>query len=387
MNISVFGLGYVGLSNALLLAQNDSVVGYDIDSKRIRLLQKKQSPIDEPEIQDFLLKDLDMHFTNQFNEAVSHGELLIIATPTDYDDKTNYFDTSSVERVIRRALEINHDALFLIKSTIPIGFIDSLKEQFSTDRFIFSPEFLREGKSLYDNLFPTRIVIGERSERGAEIAELFLRNAQIESVPILLTNSREAESIKLFANTYLAMRVAFFNELDSYAERYGLNARCISEGIGLDKRIGNHYNNPSFGYGGYCLPKDSKQLLANYQEVPNDLIRAIVASNETRKDFITDQILKQNPGVVGVYRLAMKVDASNFRQSSIQCIAKRLQKEGVRVIIYEPNIEAHTYLGVRVLNDLEAFKKAVDLIVANRIDDKLQNVLDKVYSRDIFYRD
>ncbi|MGL9749955.1 nucleotide sugar dehydrogenase [Enterococcus sp. DIV0170] len=387
MNISVFGLGYVGLSNALLLAQNESVVGYDVDSKRIQLLQKKKSPIDEPEFQDFLSKDLNVHFTDQFNEAVTHGELLIIATPTDYDDKSNCFDTSSVEMVIRRALEINPEALFLIKSTIPIGFIDSLKERFSTDHFIFSPEFLREGKSLYDNLFPTRIVIGERSQRGAEIAELFSRNAQIDNVPILLTNSREAESIKLFSNTYLAMRVAYFNELDSYAEQYGLDTRSIIEGIGLDKRIGNFYNNPSFGYGGYCLPKDSKQLLASYLEVPNDLIKAIVASNETRKNFIADQILEQKPEVVGIYRLTMKTNANNFRQSSVQHIVKRLQKEGIKVIIYEPSIEENKYMEAFVLNDLETFKKTVDMIVSNRMDNNLQDVLDKVYSRDIFGRD
>lgn len=316
-----------------------------------------------------------------------HGDLLIIATPTNYDDEANYFDTSSVERVISRALEINQDALFLIKSTIPIGYVDYLKHRFSSDNFIFSPEFLREGKSLYDNLYPTRIIIDEQSERSVEIAELFSKNARIENVPVLLTNSKEAESIKLFANTYLAMRVAYFNELDSYAERYELDTGRIIEGIGLDNRIGMHYNNPSFGYGGYCLPKDSKQLLANYQDVPNNLIKAIVASNETRKDFITNQILKINPETVGIYRLVMKTNSTNFRQSSIQSIAERLQLKGIKVIIYEPTIEEHRYMDACVINDLEEFKRTVDIIVSNRVDNNLLDVSNKVYSRDIFYRD
>lgn len=387
MNISVFGLGYVGLSNGLLLAQNDSVMGYDIDPKKIHLLRNKESPIDEPEFHIYLERNLDICFTDQFSEAVIHGDLLIIATPTNYDDEANYFDTSSVERVISRALEINQDALFLIKSTIPIGYVDYLKRRFSSDNFIFSPEFLREGKSLYDNLYPTRIIIGEQSERSVEIAELFSKNARIENVPVLLTNSKEAESIKLFANTYLAMRVAYFNELDSYAERYELDTGRIIEGIGLDNRIGMHYNNPSFGYGGYCLPKDSKQLLANYQDVPNNLIKAIVASNETRKDFITDQILKRNPKTVGIYRLVMKTNSTNFRQSSIQSIAKRLQIKGIKVIIYEPTIEEHRYMDACVINDLEEFKRTVDIIVSNRVDSNLLDVSNKVYSRDIFYRD
>ncbi|MGG5372005.1 nucleotide sugar dehydrogenase [Enterococcus sp. AZ196] len=387
MRISVFGLGYVGLSNALLFAQSEEVLGYDINESKIQQLQNQSSPIDEKEFHDFLKKDLNITFTNSFAEAASYGDLFVIATPTDYDDESNSFDTTSVESIITQILEINSKALFLIKSTIPIGYTDHLKQHFSSNNFIFSPEFLREGKSLYDNLFPSRIIVGEKSERGQKIAELFSKNARIEDVPCLLTNSREAEAIKLFANTYLAMRVAYFNELDSYAELHGLNASDIVNGIGLDTRIGNHYNNPSFGYGGYCLPKDSKQLLANYKDVPNNLIKAIVASNDTRIDFITRQILKRKPNVVGIYRLTMKANSDNFRHSSIQIIASKLQEKGLTIIIYEPIIDVVSYEDARVIRDLAQFKKEADIIVSNRLDHELTDVIDKVYSRDLFFRD
>lgn len=387
MDISVFGMGYVGFSNSLLLSQSENVIGFDIDARKVQLLQERKSIIDESELHEFLERDSTIKFTNNFTEAVIHGELLIIATPTDYDEKTNYFDTSSIESVVFKALAIKPEALFLIKSTIPIGYIDHLKQKFSSENFIFSPEFLREGKSLYDNLYPTRIVVGERSGRGEKIAELFSKNARKENVPVILTNAREAESIKLFANTYLAMRVAYFNELDSYAEMHGLDASQIIEGIALDSRIGDHYNNPSFGYGGYCLPKDSKQLLVNYKEVPNDLIQSIVASNDTRKDFIAEQIAKKNPKVVGIYRLTMKSNSDNFRHSSIQCITRRLQEKGIKTVIYEPLITGTEHEGTQVIHDLETFKQKTDLIVSNRYDAELLDVKDKLYTRDIFYRD
>lgn len=387
MNISVFGLGYVGLSNALLLSKSEQVIGYDMDRRKIKQLKQRKSPIDEREFHDFLHKDTTIHFTDDFITAVQHGELLLIATPTDYDEATNYFDTSSIEQVITQALAINPAALFLIKSTIPIGYIDYLKDRFSRDCFIFSPEFLREGKALYDNLYPSRIIVGEKSPRGEKIAALFSKNALKDQVPMLLTHAKEAESIKLFANTYLAMRVAYFNELDSYAALNNLNASQIIEGISLDPRIGGHYNNPSFGYGGYCLPKDSKQLLANYQEVPNDLIQAIVASNDTRKDFITQQITKNEPKTIGIYRLTMKTNSDNFRHSSIQCIAQRLIANGFSVLIYEPILKEADYQGAQVISDLEIFKEQAEMIVANRLDDQLQDVLDKVYTRDLFHRD
>lgn len=387
MNIAVFGLGYVGLSNALLLAKSEQVIGYDTNSRKIERLKQGKSPIDEQEFHDFLQKEGVPRFTDDFITAVRHGDLLLIATPTDYDEETNYFDTSSIEGIITKALEINPNALFLIKSTIPIGYIDSLRERFSLNNFIFSPEFLREGKSLYDNLYPSRIIIGEKSERGEKIAALFSKNALKEQVPVLLTNAKEAESIKLFANTYLAMRVAYFNELDSYAELNGLDTNQIIKGISLDPRIGDHYNNPSFGYGGYCLPKDSKQLLANYQEVPNDLIRAIVASNDTRKDFVAEQLVKNDPKTIGIYRLTMKANSDNFRHSSIQSIAERLSARGITVLIYEPILKASDYKGAQVIHNLEVFKDQAEVIIANRLDDNLLEVSDKVYTRDIFHRD
>lgn len=386
--ISVFGLGYVGLANALLMSQNEQVIAYDIVEEKIDLLNKGISPLEDKEIHAFLArKDLNVTFTKEFEEAVRFGDYLIVATPTDYNEDKNYFDTSTVENVIERALSIRKDAVFIIKSTVPVGYTDSLKEKFETDNIIFSPEFLREGKALYDNLYPSRIIVGECSDRGQRIANLFLENTVDKKSEVLLTHATEAEAIKLFSNTYLALRVAYFNELDTYAEARGLNAKQIIEGVGLDPRIGSHYNNPSFGYGGYCLPKDTKQLLANYDKVPNNIISAIVDANRTRKDFVAQQILARNPKVVGIYRLTMKSNSDNFRYSSIQGIMKRLKAKGISVVVYEPTLKEETFYNSRVENDLERFKQLSDVIVTNRMEASLADVEEKVYTRDIFKRD
>lgn len=388
MKVSVFGLGYVGLANALLLAQKEEVLAYDIVDEKIDQLQKNISPLEDKEIHQFLERtDLSVRFTKAFDEAVDFGDVLIIATPTDYDEHKNYFDTSTVESVIEKALELRPDAVFIIKSTVPVGYTLDLKARFNTENILFSPEFLREGKALYDNLHPSRIVVGECSERAKEIAEMFKRNAWENEIPVLLTNPTEAEAIKLFSNTYLALRVAYFNELDTYAEVRGLDSRQIIEGVGLDPRIGSHYNNPSFGYGGYCLPKDTKQLLANYDKVPNNIIQAIVEANTTRKDFIADQILDRQPKVVGIYRLTMKAHSDNFRYSSIQGIMKRIKANGINLVVYEPSLKEKSFYNSEVIDDFETFKKISDVIVANRMEDVLHDVEEKVYTRDLFERD
>lgn len=358
MNISVFGLGYVGLANALLLSQHENVKAYDIVEEKIDMLQNKKSPLEDKEIHEFLERDdLNVAFTKDFEEAVLFGDYLIVATPTDYDEKKNYFNTATVEDVIEKALAIRPDATFIIKSTVPVGYTADVKEKFKTENIIFSPEFLREGRALYDNLHPSRIVVGECSDRGQEIADMFKRNALDQEVSVLLTHATEAEAIKLFSNTYLALRVAYFNELDTYAESRGLNTKQIIEGVGLDPRIGSHYNNPSFGYGGYCLPKDTKQLRANYEEVPSNIIGAIVEANTTRKDFIAEQILAKKPETVGIYRLTMKANSDNFRYSSIQGIMKRIKAKGIEVVVYEPTLDAEEFFHSRVIKDFEEFKK------------------------------
>lgn len=384
LKLAVVGTGYVGLSNAMLFSQHHQVVALDIDENRVRLLQEKKSPIQDQLIEEYLSKENNFKATLDKSEAYKGADYIIIATPTNYDEKTNYFDTSSIEQVLNNLSQLKTLANIIIKSTIPVGFTEKVQQQFPNLTIVFSPEFLREGKALYDNLYPSRIVVGDQTEVGVKIGELFKQASLKADVEVLLMNSTEAEAVKLFSNTYLAMRVAYFNELDSYCALRGLNSKHIVKAVGLDPRIGTHYNNPSFGYGGYCLPKDTKQLLANYQDVPQSLISAIIQSNTTRKDFIAEEILKQKPKVVGIYRLVMKAGSDNFRQSAIQGVMKRLKAKGIELVVYEPALNDEYFFNSKIINSLDEFKNISDVIVANRIVSDLDDVLDKVFTRDLF---